>query len=123
VAVLFAASATALAAQAVPAAWPVHLALFGVVGLCFAGAWPLIVAVASERVAGHSGTVVGLTVAAGSLGCVAAPPLMALGLARLPPAAVFPVAALPLVAGALIMRHLARSRPGAAVPPCLASPR
>jgi hypothetical protein len=66
----------------------------------------------------YSGTVLGITIAIGALGCVAAPPLMAWLLRALPSAAVFPVSGLPLLvaAGLLVAyrRPAGRRVPGSA---------
>ena len=93
-------SAAVMAAQCPAGSWQLSLALFALAGLCLAGGWPLIVAMASARAANHSGTLVGITIAAGSLGCVAAPPLMNLLMRVLPMPLVFVVMAVPLAVAA-----------------------
>lgn len=93
-------SAAVMASQCLAGSWQASLALFALAGLCLAGGWPLIVAMASARAKNHSGTLVGLTIAAGSLGCVAAPLLMNLVMRVLPMPLIFVVMAIPLAVAA-----------------------
>jgi len=85
-------------------AWPLSVVLFATSGLAFAGTWPLIISMVAMRHSTRSGAAVGVTVAAGSVGCIAAPavisPLFASGHASL----MFAVAAGALfVGGALVL--------------------
>ncbi len=96
-------SAAVLSAQQWQTGWAGSLALFALTGFVFAGSWPLIVGMSAEWNPGYSGTVLGITIAIGALGCVAAPPLMNMLLARLPASVVFPVAALPMVLSAALL--------------------
>lgn len=67
--------------------WQLSFALFFVLGLSFAGTWPLIVSMASSRNLTDSGTAAGITIAIGSLGCIFNPlvlgPLLDCGQSRL----------------------------------------
>lgn len=69
-------SGIALALQGLANSWPASLALFALAGFVFSGSWPLIVALISSRAPRHGASLVGLAVAVGALGCVAAPPLI-----------------------------------------------
>jgi fucose permease len=57
-------------AQSFINSWQLSFALFFVLGLCFAGTWPLIVSMAASRNLADSGTAAGITIAFGSLGCI-----------------------------------------------------
>ena len=76
IAVLCAAAALALVAQAPVSDWRLGFALLTVTGFSFAGIWPLIVSLAAARHPTRTGTAVGFIVAAGSLGAIAAPLLV-----------------------------------------------
>jgi len=103
-AALLTASALSLVLQGWYPGWRSSLAGFCLTGLLFSGIWPLLVGLASARHPDQSGTVVGIVVAAGSLGCVTAPPLMR-WLLELNPRAAFGIAGIPLViTAALLLR-------------------
>lgn len=102
VALLMAGSGVTLLAQGLNAHWGVHLALFGVTGFVFAGTWPLIIGLTTGRNPGLSGTVVGLTVAVGALGCIVAPLVLGGLFLVLPAGGVFALLSLPLFAGAFL---------------------
>lgn len=82
---LFCASLCVLA-QIFISSWQISFALFFVLGLAFAGTWPLIVSMAASRNLANSGTAAGITIAFGSLGCILNPlvlgPLLDCGQAR-----------------------------------------
>jgi MFS family permease len=84
--------------------------------LLIAGTWPLLVALASVRAGPHHDSLVGLTIAAGALGCIAAPPLMNRLLGGLPPRLVFAVMALPLALAAVLVLRLPARKPAAVYP-------
>ena len=69
-------SGLSLLLQVLFRSWLTSIALFALTGLFFAGTWPLIVAMVASRHVERCGTAVGLAVACGSLGCVAAPPIL-----------------------------------------------
>lgn len=71
-------SAITLALQLATGDWRVSMLLFTLTGLTYAGLWPMIVTLAAAENPRYSGTAVGITAAAGSMGCVVAPPLMGL---------------------------------------------
>ena len=83
----------AMAASAWLASWPLTLVAFALTGLCCSGTWPMAIALTTTLNPRYSGTVVGVTVAIGALGCVAAPPLLTGLFALLPPQYVFPTVA------------------------------
>jgi fucose permease len=103
IASLLALAGAAMALQGLTGDWRISLGLFTLAGLAFAGTWPLIVGMASHRHPRHSGTVIGITIAAGSLGCVVAPLFMNALLAALPTNLVFVAAAVPLMLGAVLL--------------------
>lgn len=109
---LFLGGAAALAAQGLVADWRVSFALFSVSGLLFAGTWPLLVELTAVWNPRHTATAVGLTIAAGALGVVAAPPLMAVAFDCLPAGWVYGAAALPLLLGAGLMQVRSPSAAG-----------
>lgn len=96
-------SGGALAAQGLVGIWRASLALFTLAGLAFSGIWPLIVARASKRAARHNASLVGLTVAAGSLGCIAAPPLANALMDLLPLRMLFVALAVPPLLAAVLI--------------------
>ncbi len=100
--------AAAMAAQTWCDTWVVSFAWFGVTGLLFAGAWPMIVGLTATRNPGNSGTVIGVTVAIGALGCVVAPWMMNGLFAIVPPGTAFAIAALPLPIAAALLAVLHR---------------
>lgn len=100
--VLMVISALLMAAQAWAANWCAALVLFALTGLIFSGVWPMILGmVASRAPAQNMATVIGVTIAAGALGCVAAPPAMQWLFAHCEFNWVFPIAGLPLLVGAV----------------------
>lgn len=108
--ILLAASAAALAAQGFVTDWRVSWGLFALTGFLMSGVWPLMVGMAAARNPSHSGTVVGLTCAAGALGAALAAPLMNALYRRLPLAGVFPAIALSLAASAVALGVKGRAR-------------
>ena len=108
VALLCAAGGGAMLLQHWQTHWLASLICFAANGLVFAGAWPLIVGLTANRNPHYSGTVIGILVSVGSLGCVAAPPMMNLLLERLPVSWVFPAAAAPLLVSIALVLWLAR---------------
>jgi fucose permease len=108
--ILLAAAAAALAAQGLVSDWQTSWGLFALTGFLMSGIWPLMVGMASARNPIHSGTVVGLTCAAGALGGAAAPPLMNALFRLLPPAGVFPAVALSLAAAAVVLGIKGKAR-------------
>ncbi len=128
VTLLLLAAAAVLAALPLCRGWQSAFALLTLTGFVFAGTWPLIVGLATAWNPRYSGTVVGVTVAVGSLGCIAAPLALAPAFQRLPPVTVFPLSALALLAGAAVLapacfRPAAPPPPGAPRPPPEPPPR
>jgi fucose permease len=99
-AVLCVLAASALLVQALATNWIASFALFGLAGLLLSGIWPLIVALGAGNHPSRTGTVMGIVIAGGSLGAVAAPALVS-GLLQAGAAAyVFPVLAAALLLAA-----------------------
>jgi fucose permease len=90
--------------------WVSSLVLLTLTGTAFCGIWPLIVGLSASLNSGYSGTVLGVTIAAGSLGCVAAPTMLNTLFARVPPAAIFPITAVPLLLAALALLLIRQER-------------
>jgi fucose permease len=103
IALLFALSGAALAAQGFVRDWRLGFVLFALFGFFCSGTWPLIVGLAASRNPLYSGTAVGVTVAVGSLGVVAAPWVMNLLLLYVPVRLVFVLAAIPLILGVIVV--------------------
>lgn len=101
-AALLIAMAGALLAQRWAVDWRMSLGFFILAGLFMSGIWPFIVGLAISGNPRYSGTVVGLTVAIGSLGVVVAPPMMDL-LLRWFPRWAYAGASLPLFLGAALL--------------------
>lgn len=108
--ILLLAAAVTLAAQAVVTDWRASFGLFALTGFLMSGIWPLIVGLAAGRNPVHSGTVVGLTCAAGALGGAAAAPLMNALFRLMPPALVFPVIAASLAVSAVVVGIRGKAR-------------
>lgn len=89
--------------------WQVGIVIFALTGFVFSGTWPLIIGLTAKLNPGYSGTVIGVTVAAGAIGTVAAAPLMGLCFTLLPLQYAFSLASLSLFAGAILIA-LARAR-------------
>jgi MFS family permease len=90
--------------------WVASLVLFALSGLACSGIWPLIIGMTASVHAGYSGTVLGITIAVGALGCVVAPTVMNTFFSHLPPVAVYPAASLPLVFSLVFILWLKPSR-------------
>lgn len=106
IAVLLTLTAVTLALQRWQTGWAGSLTWFALSGFAFSGIWPLIVGMSANLNPGYSATVLGITIATGALGCVAGPSFMNALFAWLPPRAVFPAAALPLLISALLVMRL-----------------
>jgi len=99
--------------QAAINSWRLSVVCFGLTGLSFAGTWPLIVAMVASRHPHSSGAAVGVTVACGAVGCIAAPLLLGPLFAGPRPAIAFYVTAASLgIAFLVTMLLLAASRRG-----------
>jgi fucose permease len=98
------AGALSLAAQGLAPGWRVSFALFGLSGLIFSGIWPLIVALCVARQPARSGGAVGVVIAGGSLGVVAAPLVVAAFLQGGQALALYPLFALALLGTAVLVR-------------------
>jgi len=85
------------------ATWVAVLAAFLVASFFMAGAWPTIVALAATRHPTNASTVVGVTVAAGALGCIFSPLLMGRLYGVIGPASAMAWLGLPLIAGGLLV--------------------
>ncbi len=96
-------AAVAVAAAAFTNGWLAALFCFALASFIMASAWPTVVALAATRNPSNPSTVIGLTVAAGSLGSILSPPIMGRLLDSLNPALAMSLAALPLLLGGLIM--------------------
>ncbi|MCK5806536.1 MAG: hypothetical protein KAI66_27145, partial [Lentisphaeria bacterium] len=113
VGLLFALSAMGMLLQGMADSWRASVVVFALCGLLFSGIWPLLVALASARAGAgpHHASLVGLTIAAGALGCIAAPPLMNALLTWLPERLIFAVLALPLGLAAVFVMWLPARNP------------
>ncbi len=97
-----------LVAQAWIPVWQVSIVFFGLSGLAFAGTWPLVVGLAANRNPRHTSSVLGIVIATGALGCVVAPPTMALLLETLPASWAYPLCSIPIWLSAGAVLWLAR---------------
>jgi fucose permease len=97
-----AAGAAALILTLAMPGWVSALAVLLLASFLMAGAWPTTIAKTARDNAERASTVVGITVAAGSLGCIVAPPVMGLLFGALPPAVAMAVPAVPLLAGSAL---------------------
>jgi FHS family L-fucose permease-like MFS transporter len=109
---LAAVGALTLAAQGLVRDWRFSLALFGLSGFVFSGIWPLMVALCAARQPDRSGGAVGIVVAGGSLGVIAAPILVAAMLADGRAIYLFPVLALALLGTAVAVLRTPADSPG-----------
>jgi len=82
--------------------WPGVLGVLLLASFLMAGTWPTIVAKAARDNVERASTVVGITVAAGSLGCIVAPPIMGLLFGVVPPSLAMAAPAIPLLAGSAL---------------------
>lgn len=96
-------SGLALACQGVVRTWEWSLAFFSLTGFLMSGIWPMVVGLNVKRHPRYTGTVLGVTVAAGAVGCVAAPPILSALLAAGLTGGAFVLAALPLFVGAAVV--------------------
>lgn len=99
-------TAGTLALQFLAGGWIASLVFFAMTGFAFSGTWPLIVGMSASLNRGYSGTVLGITIAVGSLGCVAAPSLLNTLLAGMPARRVFPLTGLSLLFAAAALLAL-----------------
>jgi len=104
--------ALTLAAQGLVRDWRVSFALFGVSGFVFSGIWPLMVALCATSQSDRSGGAVGIVVAGGSLGVIAAPIVVAAMLADGRAIYLFPVLALALLGTAVAVLRAPAVSPG-----------
>jgi fucose permease len=88
--------------------WPGALAAILLASFLMAGTWPTAVAKAARDNADRGSTVVGITVAAGSLGCIVAPPVMGLLFGAVPPSLAMAAPAIPLLAGSALAAYAPR---------------
>jgi FHS family glucose/mannose:H+ symporter-like MFS transporter len=91
--------------------WQVGIVIFALTGFVFSGTWPLIIGLTAKLNPGYSGTVIGVTVAAGAIGTVAAAPLMGLCFTLLPLQYAFSLASLSLFAGGILIALVRRTTP------------
>ncbi len=116
--------AASLAFQGIAGTWRMSVLGFAFSGFALAGAWPLLVAKVAAGSGACAATRIGILVAIGSLGCVAAPPLMNALFAAVPLRLVFVLAAVPVMLAAVLagvpFRKTCRED---AVPGCAAQPR
>jgi fucose permease len=97
-----AAGAAALVLTLAMPGWVSALAVLLLASFLMAGAWPTIVAKTARDNAERASTVVGITVAAGSLGCIVAPPVMGLLFGVISPVVAMAAPAIPLLAGSAL---------------------
>lgn len=89
--------------------WVSCLILLVLTGTALSGIWPLIVGLSAALNSRHSGTVLGITIAAGSLGCVVAPTLMNALFTYAPVRTIFPILAIPLLLAAFALLMTGRT--------------
>ena len=92
--------------------WPGALAAILAASFLMAGTWPTIMATTARANAGRASAVVGITVAAGSVGCILAPPIMGLLFDLIPPALAMAAPAVPLLAGGMLAAAAPRRQAG-----------
>ena len=92
--------------------WPGALAAILAASFLMAGTWPTIMATTARENAGRASAVVGITVAAGSVGCILAPPIMGLLFDLIPPALAMAAPAVPLLAGGMLAAAAPRRQAG-----------
>ncbi len=102
-------SATTLILQHWVAGWVPCLILLVLTGTALSGIWPLIVGMSAALNPHYSGTVLGITIAAGALGNVTAPTLMNALFAYASSHAIFPILALPLLLAAVALLMVGRT--------------
>ena len=83
--------------------WQIGIVLFGLTGFVFSGTWPLIIGLTAKINPGYSGTVIGVTVAAGAAGTIVAAPVMGLCFNLLPLSYAFSFASASLFIGAILI--------------------
>lgn len=106
---IFLSSGLALALQAFVESWQGSLILFALTGFCLSGLWALIVAVAAAYDLTGSATAIGITIACGALGCIAAPPVMSVLIWGVGGKWAFVLISLPLLLGAwMSFRYIRR---------------
>jgi len=86
--------------------WRFSLACFLIAGFFMAGSWPTTIALTAARHRDHASTVVGASVAMGSLGCIVCPPIMGFLFQLTNPALVMGLPAIPLLLGGLFVLHI-----------------
>jgi fucose permease len=82
--------------------WLTALGTLLLASFLMAGSWPTIIAKTAHDNASRASAVVGITVAAGSLGCIVAPPIMGLLFGAVPPSLAMAAPAIPLLAGSAL---------------------
>jgi len=110
--------ATAILLSILLPGWPGALAAILAASFLMAGTWPTIVATTTRANTGQASAVVGITVAAGSLGCIVAPPFMGALFGLILPALAMAAPAVPLLVGGLLAAAAPSRKAGqlAAVP-------
>ena len=88
--------------------WGSSLACFLMAGFLMSGSWPTTIALTAAGHRHRASTVVGVTVAVGSLGCIVGPPIMGFLFQVANPALVMCLPAIPLLGGGLVVLHVPR---------------
>ena len=83
--------------------WQIGIVIFALTGFVFSGTWPLIIGLTAKINPGYSGTVIGITVAAGAVGTVVAAPIMGLCFTLLPLSYAFSFASVSLFIGCILI--------------------
>ena len=104
--------ATAILLTILLPGWPGALAAILAASFLMAGTWPTIVATTARDNAGRASAVVGITVAAGAVGCIVAPPVMGLLFDLVPPALAMAAPAVPLLVGGMLAAAAPRRKAG-----------
>ena len=96
------AGAASLVFQGLAGSWRISVLGFAFTGFALAGSWPLLVAKVGAGSGQNAAARIGVMVAVGSLGCVAAPPLMNALFAAVPLRLVYVLAAVPVMLAAVL---------------------
>jgi fucose permease len=104
--------ATAILLTILLPGWPGALGAILVASFLMAGTWPTIMATTARANASRASAVVGITVAAGSIGCILAPPIMGLLFDLIPPTLAMAAPAVPLLAGGVLAVAAPRRQSG-----------
>ncbi len=101
--------ATLFIAQYFISSWQISIFMFALLGFSFAGIWPLIINLTTILNRHLAGTVVGITVAVGAVGCITAPAIMGILFSRLDMPLVWTLSAIPMIICGIVIMTLKKS--------------